>query len=206
MTDQTLQSWRGHIARYIEQNARPIEKYGHQPRLWAICMQLAEPHPEADRDILHAAAMLHDIGVFTGHRPEEKTALESWDMIAYAERTLPPLLREWQFPNEKIEPVLDCIRTHQPHHTPATIEATILRDADILEQLGGIGILRTVCKVGRDNPLRILHPSHREPRTSPRHSPSTPPPPEAHTLAEPRIALHREFLKGVRAEAGALLL
>ncbi len=34
---------------------------------------------------------------------------------------------------------------------PATIEGVILRDADILEQLGAIGVLRTVCKVGRDS-------------------------------------------------------
>ena len=46
--------------------------------------------------------------------------------------------------------MLAAIREHQPHDEPTSIEATILRDADILEQLGGIGILRTVSKVGRD--------------------------------------------------------
>ena len=54
------------------------------------------------------------------------------------------------FPREKIPAVLDAIRTHQPQDDPLTIEAMILRDADILEQLGAIGILRAVSKVGRD--------------------------------------------------------
>jgi uncharacterized protein len=30
------------------------------------------------------------------------------------------------------------------------VEGTILRDADILEQLGAIGVLRAVVKIGRD--------------------------------------------------------
>jgi uncharacterized protein len=54
------------------------------------------------------------------------------------------------FPPAKIPPVLDAIRTHQLQDDPCTIEAVILRDADVLEQLGAIGILRTVAKVGRD--------------------------------------------------------
>jgi uncharacterized protein len=54
------------------------------------------------------------------------------------------------FPPAKIPYVLDVIRTHQPQNHPCTIEAVILRDADILEQLGAIGILRIVAKVGRD--------------------------------------------------------
>ena len=42
------------------------------------------------------------------------------------------------------------MRQHQPKDDALTIEAVILRDADILEQLGAVGILRTVSKVGRD--------------------------------------------------------
>ena len=42
------------------------------------------------------------------------------------------------------------IRTHLPSAKPTTFEGLLLRDADILEQLGAVGILRTVSKVGRD--------------------------------------------------------
>ena len=34
---------------------------------------------------------------------------------------------------------------------PSTVEGVILRDADILEQLGAVGIMRALAKVGRDN-------------------------------------------------------
>ena len=50
-----------------------------------------------------------------------------------------------------------------PASEPACLEGVLLRDADILEQLGAVGILRTVSKVGRDtrfvrfdDALRIL--------------------------------------------------
>lgn len=70
--------------------------------------------------------------------------------MAYAVERVPGILREVGFPEEKIEAVLEVIRTHQPKDEPVSVEGVIVRDADILEQLGAIGILRTVSKVGRD--------------------------------------------------------
>jgi uncharacterized protein len=76
--------------------------------------------------------------------------LARWDHVAYVIERAPAILTEAGFPTEKIPAVLEAIRTHQPQDHPATIEGIILRDADILEQLGAVGILRTVCKIGRD--------------------------------------------------------
>ncbi len=78
------------------------------------------------------------------------TDLARWDHVAYACSRAPVILRQVGFPEDKIPRVLAAIRQHLPGDEPGTIEATILRDADILEQLGAIGILRTVSKVGRD--------------------------------------------------------
>ena len=97
-----------------------------------------------------AAAWLHDIGVFVGNHPEDPDELLRWDHVKYACDRTTALLTEAGFPSEKIPAVLDAIRTHQPQNDPQTIEATILRDADILEQLGAIGIMRAASKVGRD--------------------------------------------------------
>jgi uncharacterized protein len=141
--------FRKFISATIEREARPFDKYGHQPRLYALTRRIGEGLTYDD-DVVYAAAWLHDIGVFVGNRPEDPEELRRWDHVGYACGRVPGILAQAGFPQEKVAAVLDAIRTHQPQDDPQTIEATILRDADILEQLGAIGILRNVSKVGRD--------------------------------------------------------
>ena len=142
-------SYRQKIEEYIAKEALPVDKYGHQPRLYALTRQVGEGL-DYDDDVVHAAVWLHDLGVFYGHRPSELAALEKWDSVRYAMDRAPALLSEFGFPSSKIAAVVEAIRTHQPSGTPLTVEGLILRDADILEQLGAIAVLRTVSKVGRD--------------------------------------------------------
>ena len=132
-----------------EQTTSPIEKFSHQGRLHELTRRIGDGM-DYDGDIVFAAAWLHDIGVFIGHRPEDPDALAKWDMLAYAEKVVPGILKSAQYPSGKVPDVLEVIRTHQPSGEPTTVEGTLLRDADILEQLGATGILRTVCKIGRD--------------------------------------------------------
>ena len=103
-----------------------------------------------DDDVVYAAAWLHDLGVFIGHRPEDPLELSRWDNVAYAMKQAPAVLLQCGFPATEVAPVVEAIRTHQPHLSPSTIEGMILRDADILEQLGAVGILRVAAKIGRD--------------------------------------------------------
>src|SRR5882762_2086418 len=142
-------SYRQAIADYIRAQANPPDKFSHQPHLYQLACRLAEGQP-FDDDLLYAAAWMHDLGVFVGHRPEAPAALAQWDNVAYAIQQTPQLLQRFGFPHEKIPAVLEVIRTHLPASKPASFEGALLRDADILEQLGAIGILRTVSKVGRD--------------------------------------------------------
>src|SRR6266699_2609132 len=153
------------ITDYIRANARPPEKFSHQPRLYRLATQLAEKCP-FDDDVLFAAAWLHDLGVFVGHRPENLAALRKWNNVTYAIAKAPALLKRFGFPPKKIPAVLETVRTHLPSVNPTSFEGTLLRDADILEQLGAIAVLRTVCKTGRDtrfivfqDALRSLHSS-----------------------------------------------
>ena len=142
-------NYREAIAGYIRAEANPPDKFSHQPRLYQLAKQLAQGQP-FDDDVLYAAAWLHDIGVFIGHRPEDPIALAKWDSVAYALKEAPGLLERFGFPNEKIPAVTEVIRTHLPSGRPTSFEGILMRDADILEQLGAVGILRTVSKVGRD--------------------------------------------------------
>jgi uncharacterized protein len=149
MTDASTVAWRKAVVDYIRAAALPVDKFGHQPRLYALASRLGEGMAYDD-DILFAAAWMHDLGVFIGHRPEDPADLARWDHVPYTIARTRELLTGWGFPAEKLDGVADAIRTHQPHDEPAGTEAVLLRDSDILEQLGAIGALRTIVKVGRD--------------------------------------------------------
>lgn len=195
-------SYRQYIEAYIEREARPVDKFGHQPRLYELTRQIGQGL-EYDDDIVHAAVWLHDLGVFVGHRPEDAQQLAAWDSVAYAMRQAPGVLDIAGFPKQKIGAVVEAIRTHQPSAQPATIEGVIVRDADILEQLGGIGILRQVCKVGRDTRFPTFTPAVASLRKALETLPSSIALDSTRRLAEPRIALLRTFLECVGRESRA---
>ncbi len=189
------------LARYVEAQARPVDKFGHQPRLEALT-QAVGAGLVYDRDVVAAAAWLHDLGVFWGHRPEDPDQLSRWDHVAYTCSRGPQILREAGFPEERISAVLDAIREHQPKDEPTTVEATILRDADILEQLGAIGILRTVSKVGRDTRFPCFTDAVEALRRNLEELPLKIRLASTRRLAQPRIQILREFLGAVDNEAG----
>jgi uncharacterized protein len=195
--------YREAIVEYIRLNARPPDKFSHQARLYFLAKQIAAAVAH-DEDVLYASAWLHDLGVFIGHRPEEPRALAAWDWIAYAMEKAPALLDEFGFPKAKIPSVLEAIRTHLPSAEPTTIEGSVLRDADILEQLGAVGILRTVSKVGRDtrfprfsDALRILQKNLEQLPGKLRLE-------SARQLAQPRVQALRAFLAAAEAEGSGI--
>jgi uncharacterized protein len=205
-TFMTRESYEAHnipfrqaIRSYIEREARPVEKLGHQPRLYALTQQVGAGR-QYDDDVVYAAVWLHDLGVFEGHRPTTPEALAAWDNVGYAARQAPGILLRFGFPEEKIDAVVEGIRQHQPSAEPSSIEAEIVRDADILEQLGAIGVLRATCKVGRDtrfptftNVIELLRkaldtlPGQLRLET-------------AQKLAQPKIAALKLFLDAVESE------
>jgi uncharacterized protein len=197
-------SYREQIAAYIEAEAKPREKFGHQPRLYALTQGVGEGL-EYDDDVVYAAVWLHDLGVFTGHRPEDLEQLKRWDNTSYATEQTPALLKRFGFPEDKIAAVVEAIRTHQPSFQPQTAEGTILRDADILEQLGAIGVLRTVCKVGRDTRFKDFTSAVKSLERALAELPGKISLETTRRMAEPRLTVMRQFLASVQSEAGVLL-
>lgn len=200
MTAEKTPAFREILHQLLQHHAQPRDKFGHQPRLYALTREIGAGL-RYDDDVVFAAAYLHDLGVFIGHRPEDPALLAQWNHVRYTTDAAPALLRETGFPPEKIPAVLQLIETHQPKDDPQTLEAVILRDADILEQLGAVGILRAVAKVGRDTrystfteAIAFLHDNLSELPGALRLE-------AARSLAVPKIELLRAFLKGVASES-----
>lgn len=196
-------NYRERLVDYIRAQAKPPDKFSHQARLYALARRIARGH-KYDDDVLFAAAWLHDLGVFIGHRPEEPKALAAWDNVAYAIAKAPAILKRFGFPFKKLPAVVEAIRTHQPAAKPVSYEAVVLRDADILEQLGAVSVLRTVSKVGRDtrfvrfsDALAVLQ---RSVKTLPGQLRLS----SARRLAKPRAKALGQFLKAAEAEAKGL--
>jgi uncharacterized protein len=197
-------SYRTFLAQYIAREARPAEKFGHQPRLYALTRIIGQGM-DYDDDVVYAAAWLHDLGVFIGHRPEEPELLSRWGHVAYTIKKVPAVLAEAGFPEAKVPAVLDAIRTHQPKDSPTTIEAVILRDADILEQLGAVGILRAISKVGKDTRFATYTPAIAALHTALNDLPPLLRLEPSKTLAGPKIQTLKSFLAAVADETGESL-
>jgi uncharacterized protein len=195
--------YRQQIEQYIRQNAKPEDKLSHQPRLYRLAGQLGA-EVEHDDDVLHAAAWLHDLGVFVGHRPEDPKELAAWDCVAYAMEKAPKLLERFGFPKAKILAVVEVIRTHQPSAEPILVEGVVLRDADILEQLGAVSVLRTVSKVGRDTRFVVFSDALRVLRRNVDELPGKLRLDRARQLAAPRIGLLKAFLEAAETEADGI--
>lgn len=195
--------YREAIANYIRTQARPPDKFSHQPRLYHLAKRLAEGQPYDD-DVLYAAAWLHDLGVFVGHRPEDPVALAAWDNVSYAVKAAPKLLQQLGFPAAKIAATVEAIRTHLPSGKPTTFEGALLRDADLLEQLGAIGALRTVSKVGRDTRFVRLSDALRTLRRNVQQLPAQLQLAAARRLAQPRVETLQAFLAAAEAEADGI--
>jgi uncharacterized protein len=200
----TERSWRESVIEYIRREAQPEDKFGHQPRLYALATTIGQDMVYDD-DVLFAAAWMHDLGVFLGHRPQDLEQLSRWDHVPYTISRSRELLTGWGFPVGKLDAVAEALRTHQAKDKPTTEEGVLLRDADILEQLGAVGILRAVVKVGRDTRypsfsaiLPVLNHAVDHLANQTRLTRSK-------TMAQSRAEMLRSFLSAIHDEAGDLL-
>jgi uncharacterized protein len=193
--------WRQSVIEYIRAEAEPVDKFGHQPRLYALACRIGKGM-EHDDDVVFAAAWMHDIGVFLGHRPRDPEELAHWNHVPYTIAISRELLAGWGFPAGKLDAVADAIATHQAHDNPTQVEAVLIHDADILEQLGAIGALRALVKVGRDtryptytSVMPVLrHAVHDFPRLLRLNN--------AKLLAAERVRVLEHLIAAIEAEAG----
>ena len=134
------------IKRYSEklmEDSLPGHNFLHISRVYNNAVIIAKKE-KADLLVVEAAALLHDVGrKYELENPKINHADKS------AELALPFLkklakLKKSGFPSEKIPAVLYAIRNHRftKGIVPETLEARVLQDADKLDALGAIGIMR----------------------------------------------------------------
>jgi uncharacterized protein len=207
VTTPTPDTWRNTLIARIRQEALPPEKFSHQARLYLIARAIADSAGEplkathVDDDILFGAAWVHDLGVFIGHRPEDKGLLKNWNSTAYTMQIAPVFLRECGFPDYKIPAVVECIRTHESQGDPNTLEGIIFRDADLLELLGAVGIMRTTAKIAQDTRFITFADAAASLRRTLETVPGHIRLPQAKSMAQPRVAILQAFLEALEAES-----
>jgi uncharacterized protein len=134
------------LAKPYYERALPAHDRFHANRVRDLAIQLAnECEQPVDRDVLSAAAWLHDIG-----RPLERVG-DIDDHDSWAASEVEDLLESEGVGAERIEAIQDCIRSHSIRASspaPETIEAKLLFDADKLDAVGARGIVRLACIVG----------------------------------------------------------
>ena len=104
----------------------------HFKRVFKISKKLAKLENFAyDEEILHAACFLHDL-FDESDDPHNITAA----------RIAEDFLMNIGFPNEKLNSVKEAIKEHVSTGKPKCKEAILLHDADLVDFLGAIGIVR----------------------------------------------------------------
>jgi uncharacterized protein len=121
------------------EGVNPCHDFGHTERVKNLALQIGEKEG-ADLEIIELAAILHDVS-----RKEQD---ESKGKICHASKgaeMAKKLLEEQEYDMETIQKVIHCIATHRfrdKNNFPESKEAKVLFDADKLDSIGAVGILR----------------------------------------------------------------
>jgi uncharacterized protein len=122
----------------------PAWGWQHSERNYDLAVQLAqEDGLKVDRDVLFAAAFLHDMAAF---EPCPDKKMEHGDCAAIESERV---LRDAGFPMQKFAAVQDAERRHMYYSDAGTSpESIVLHDADSLDFLGDIGAARMISLTG----------------------------------------------------------
>ncbi|MCX6116861.1 MAG: HD domain-containing protein [Proteobacteria bacterium] len=140
--------WRRPMCAFVQTNLQHFAwGYEHSLRNYTLAKQIAfSAKLPFDDDVLFAASMLHDIGGFPAYeKPGVDHAVRSTEVID-------PILADVGFPMEKSDAVKIAILTHSYYNAdaPKTAEAILLHDADSLDFLGNVAVMRIFSIVGHE--------------------------------------------------------
>jgi len=133
--------WKQKVYHFAQENLKH-SAWGipHSERNYQMSMTLAKNEGiQVDKDIIFATAFLHDIGAIDPYKKEEvEHSVRSVEIVE-------SLLASYGFPMQKWPKVKAAILGHMYYADRPTVEeAIIFHDADVLDFLGTIGIVRIV--------------------------------------------------------------
>jgi uncharacterized protein len=129
-------------ARQHYEGADAVHDFDHVLRVLALAERLAREEG-ADLEIVHTAALLHDVA-----RVREGRLLV--DHAAAGADVARQLLAH--YPADRVEAVAHAIAAHRFRSGPApqTVEAKVLHDADKLDAIGAVGVARAFAFGGHE--------------------------------------------------------
>lgn len=138
--------WKNNIINFAKRFNHPAWGFSHFNRVYELCKEISKDYIDVDMNSLFAAAYLHDIGTF---EPYKKNDIDHTDSSIEA---VEGILKDTDFPEEKIKLVQEITKGHMFYAEPGTtVESIIFHDADTLDFMGMIGITRILSIVGLDN-------------------------------------------------------
>ena len=125
-------------------NNDPSHDINHALRVLVLSEKIAKAEA-ADFDIIVPAALYHDIVNYP--KNNHKRLYSSEESAKFAKKVLKQINF---YPKNKIDKVCEAIRicSFTKAIKPNFLEAKILQDADSLEAMGAISIMRTFCSAG----------------------------------------------------------
>lgn len=156
----------------------PVHGFGHIQRVYALCEHIGEEEG-ADMEVLLTAALLHDAQdshPVNGGRDEHhlRSAAFAAEILKYL---------GWE--QSRVDQVSHCIRAHRfrKEEKPRTLEAKVLFDADKLDVIGAIGVVRALAYA-----FQVNQPAYAEPSAQFRQSGEK-------EAGEPHSAYHEYIFK-----------
>jgi len=174
----------------------PYGRRSHALRVYDLARLLGEGR-RVDDDVLYCAAMLHDVGAYPEYaRPGVDHAERSAQLTA-------TLLPAWGFPAAKIPACLEAVRHHMHRSPPGEgLEAVLLREADTLDFLGLVGVIRALARVGLDHRVPDIPAALERVEVLHQRLPAKLVTPAGRKLAAIKTRHARSYLDAIRCEAG----
>lgn len=146
-----MANWRTKLSKLVSPELSKLDQahqIAHSFRVYDNCEKIAVAYKKVDLDVLFAVAMTHDLGQTINNFNEH-----SDNSVALAHQYLSAA----GFPEEKITLVNEIISEHDNYAwvknhkkiKPKCLESKIFQDADRLEGLGVIGIIRQFLFAGK---------------------------------------------------------